>query len=285
MALAISYPRPDSPVPPPMPSPTLKPMPLPSPPAHSRQARPSRERSSFAIRKPFPTDVPDSPVFSLKDALVCKPRGRSMDRRDLDVEELDLEGSSTRPRLRFRASHESEGNLSITSTPPPRLKHRRSDSISFTGVSPTRPRTRSPGPRWSQEDAPPVPPLPFASKKSLPPAPIRIPELGLGIEESLRSPISNSSHTSHSSFTNSTSSSHSVSSHSSHFRTSNDEVMSFLKLDVDRKLRKKHRPTLSGPVPGCLSMRNSHSLPNIKAAGKGRSSVSFAGRFLRIGVH
>ncbi|KAI5125036.1 hypothetical protein M0805_007460 [Coniferiporia weirii] len=278
--------RTDSPVPPPCPSPQLKPMPLPTPPIYSRRPA-SSSQDSLPAKKLKPkrsADLdPESLVYSLKDALVAGGCGSSSrrnsrpDTRDSDYSPSSTESISQRPPAPRRVP-------SPPSPPVPR-KHRRSESNSqnqnillpSASRSLTRSRTRSPSGRpFSTETPPPVPPLPpLDINCATPVSPdrktsfIRIPELGLGIDEGLRSPLSPLQ---------------SGKRRRERSRKESD-APSFLHMSKrDTKRSSRTSPVFSvTPLAGCLSVRPSHSLPDLKTA-KRRSGSTFAGRFLRMGT-
>lgn len=274
----LSFNRTDSPVPPPMPSPQLKPMPLPSPPAFTRRPQSSvksRERPSSRGPKTSQNDT-ELLVFSLKTAIVVDNSRRYSDNSMREKEPV----ISQRPRTAGAELRRGSDSLPSSSLLQFKREHRRSDSITQAELPPaphslSKTRFRSPSRRSMPPEAPPpVPPLPplisngsskRTSEKRLPP-PIRIPELGLGIDDRQRSPLSTSS----------------SSCMSPRGRPSKDsETSSFFHLS--KRDRSGSKSNLSAPLPGCMSLRPSNSLPDIKES-KRRSGHSIAARILRLGT-
>lgn len=302
----MEYPRSYSPVPPPCPSPQLRPQPLPTPPVYSRSRRPSLTPSSSSREqvppklkmKPSAAASSDSLVFSLKDALVAGSPSR---RRFSEQASSSQDALDRRPRT--TEVYRPFVNVPSPSSPSFKRKHRQSESItqasdiSFPPSSPppshslARKRTRSPSgvllsPR--SDTPPPVPPLPplpptatrggrSASLFSKKMPPIRIPELGLGLDEKLRTPLSPLL------------SGAPFRKRESHSKASGPEPMSFLQMSPPKKLSKRQacsgRPSVGDrePLsPSCM-VRSAHSLPDMKAA-KRRSSPSFTSRLFRLGT-
>ncbi|THG93481.1 hypothetical protein EW145_g8364 [Phellinidium pouzarii] len=253
---SLSFTRVYSPVPPRCPSPQLNPMPLPTPPLYARRPSITQEQRAKARRACIHSD-------SLKDALVAGPSSaRRLSRHD-PREPIAVTGK----RSRIVATG-SSASTSPTSCDQPVL--------SPLSRSMSRARTRSLSGRTTRcEDPPPVPPLPSMESKgcnarhllskNLPP--IRIPELGLGIDENFRSPLSPLQLT--------------PTSRRRRERASKEpDAPSFLHM-TKNDTKRASRASLGSS--GCASIRISHSLPDLKAA-KRRSSPSFAVRFLRIGT-
>lgn len=294
-------PRSYSPVPPPCPSPELYPQPLPTPrrPSLTPSTSSSREHLPPRLRiKPSAAASAESLVFSLKDAMVA---GSPSSRRFSEHTPLMQQASISDSTLDRRRPHTADVDRSFVSLPSPlptspsyKRKHRQSDSINRTADLPfplpsrslSRKRTRSPTGRPLTADTeapPPVPPLPplppkregYARAllgKKLPP--IRIPELGLGLDEKLRTPLSPSK---------SSSSSANANSHFRRYRIGSAAAKpaeSFLHMSPPKT---KKRPAARASLTGCISVRSSHSLPDIKDA-KRRSTQCFTDRLFRLGT-
>lgn len=212
----MGYERAYSPVPPPCPSPQLKPMPLPIPPVYPRRRSISSSSSSpsqiqshrLKIARLTAEVSTESFVSSLQDVIVV---GSPSKHRHSEFS--SSEASSSRNRLDRPLSIKSQMaqsqsciDLPFPTSPTAEQHRRRSEcppghhnALSSPGRrSSSKTRTWSPSRRpHTAQDLPPVPPLPpakpdynpksFISKKL---APIRIPELGLGLDEKLRSPLS-----------------------------------------------------------------------------------------------
>lgn len=286
-SLDLSYCRSYSPVPPPMPSPQLKPMPLPSPPVNARRPRSahaSREHVTSAMKsksKPRFSDT-DTLMFSLKDVMVVESPRRFSDQSSQGRSSAVGKGQR-RPRSAVAESSREDRHLALPSSPT-RREHRRSGPLTFVSSTPidiphrssSRTRIRSPSRRIIQAEAPPpVPPLPpFSYKdnagqsllKKSAPIPIRIPELGLGLDESLRSPLSPS-----------------IASSSPKVRSLKETEALSSFLYMSKREKRSSRSSLTGQLAGCLPIRTSCSLPDMKEA-KHRSNPSLAGRLLRLGT-
>lgn len=273
--LDLSFDRSYSPIPPPMPSPQLRPLPLPSPPTFSKRpssAHSSRDRQTMKQRPKLDMEALQSPVFSLKDAIVVESPRRSSSQTREDRDSSDYQ-SLRRPKT---AGAESSSSI------PPQFglrEHRRSGS--FAQLSPpassqslSRTNPLSPTRKYVHQDSPPpVPPLPQrfsdesmkrSRQKKLPPTPIQIPGLGLGIAEASRTPLSPSSTTSS----------------KSRPRKEMEEQTSFLHMAPKRDKRSSR--TASNTASSTeQAVRPAQSLPDIKVP-KRRSS-SFTSRLLRLG--
>lgn len=295
-----SFDRSHSPIPPPCPSPQLKMKPLPIPPTYSRRpslSSPSSSREQLPqkrVKSSAPDTSSESLVNSLKDVIVS---GNTPPRRysDFDIQKScpssykDRQPRSANLSQSFPSSSSSSQLPAISS--PRSRKHRRSDSISNAqsaipsssflpecGSPAAKARSRSRSPihrRFPCETPPPVPPLPdlknecnarsFLSRK-LPP--IRIPELGLGLDEKFRSPLS-PLHL------------------GSNLRRKNREskdmaINSFLNMDPEKAPRRLSKEG-SRPLSERICIRPSHSLPDIKAA-KRRGNSLVSSRNIRLGT-
>ncbi|EJD01204.1 uncharacterized protein FOMMEDRAFT_141893 [Fomitiporia mediterranea MF3/22] len=250
--------------------------------------------------KPSAAASSESLVFSLKDVVVA---GSPSSRR-FSEHTYSREGNSSDYSLSHRP-RTADVDRSFTSLHSPdspsfKRKHRRSDSITHPSdislplPSPTtrslvRKRTRSPSGRpvaTQLEIPPPVPPLPPLPKeregksrgsflgKKVPP--IRIPELGLGLDEKLRSPLSPPFPSTHFHWRDGPKQSREAA-----------EPVSFLQMSSKRRSTRQSTPKRSlgetEALAGCISVRTTHSLPDIKPT-KRRSNPSFASRLFRLGT-
>ncbi|KAL5487818.1 hypothetical protein ACEPAI_5926 [Sanghuangporus weigelae] len=302
----MDYSRSYSPVPPPCPSPQFMPQPLPTPPVYAR--RPSLTPSSSSRErvpppklrmKPSAAASSESLVFSIKDALVAGSPSRRRFSEHANFQDQSSSQDSLDRRPRTAEVYRPTVLGPSPTSPSYKRKHRQSDSstlasdISLSHSSPpsrslARKRTRSPSgaPLTPRSDTPPpVPPLPplpskregrstsMFSKKI--PA-IRIPELGLGLDEKLRSPLSPLI------------SGAQIRRRESHSKGPEPEASSFLHMSPSKKQVKRQaelgRSSLGELEPLSANMvRSTHSLPDMKTA-KRRSSPSFTSRILRLGT-
>ncbi|OCB88840.1 hypothetical protein A7U60_g3935 [Sanghuangporus baumii] len=302
----MDYSRSYSPVPPPCPSPQLMPQPLPTPPVYAR--RPSLTPSSSSREripppklrmKPSAAASTESLVFSLKDAIVAGSPSRRRFSEHANFRDPSSSQDTLDRRPRTTEVYRPTVLGPSPTSPSYKRKHRQSDSStqasdnSFSPSSPpsrslARKRTRSPSgaPLTPRSDTPPpVPPLPplpskregrstsMFSKKT--PA-IRIPELGLGLDEKLRSPLSPLL------------SGVQFRRRENHSKGPEPEASSFLHISPSKKQAKRQaelgRSSLGEREPLSANMvRSTHSLPDMKTA-KRRSSPSFTSRILRLGT-
>ena len=267
-------------------------MPLPIPPVYPRRRSISSSASASSPRSPKPKHAKlqaevstESFVSSLQDIIVVGSPSKRHTHSDFHWSEASS-SRDTLDRPSPSKTHKTQMTRSCIDLPSPSSTspgqmRRRSDcptgyfsgTSSASGRSLLKSRSRSPSRRpFTADDLPPVPPLPpvrqefktksFVSKK-LPQ--IRIPELGLGLEEKFRSPLSPNPLS------------------SCRKRRGKDkeakEETSFLDLSPRRE---EKRVSVNAPPRSSSSVRATPSLPDIKAMKRRSSSIT--DRLLKFGV-